>query len=180
MKRLVLVNGVPASGKSTVAGAISAKGSWPLLALDTVKEALFAHLGMGDRDYNRKLGAASYEAMFALVGDFPDGMTIVLDAWFGFQPGQVLASHLVKAGAAQVVQVWCHAPAGVIGQRYQARVGQRSGGHLGLEYVPELMLLAARAVPMPGYPCYSADTSGPFDLDGFIGWFGRQGSGHGG
>ena len=178
MKQLILVNGVPASGKSRVAGTISAQGSWPLLTLDTIKEVLFSHLGIGDRDYNRKLGAASYEAMFALAGDFPD-TTIVMDAWFGFQPEQVLASHLGKAGAASVVQVWCHAAPAVIGERYQARVGQRSGGHLGPEYVPELMALAARAVPMPNYPTYATDTTGQFDLAAFIDWRDRQGSDHG-
>ena len=73
MKRVVLVNGVPASGKSTVARTIAETNSWPLLALDTLKEALFAHLGTGDRDYNRLLGRASYQAVFALIGDFPDG-----------------------------------------------------------------------------------------------------------
>ena len=175
MKQLILVNGVPASGKSRVAGTISAQGSWPLLTLDTIKEVLFSHLGIGDRDYNRKLGAASYEAMFALAGDFPD-TTIVMDAWFGFQPEQVLASHLGKAGAASVVQVWCHAAPEGIGARYRARVGQRSGGHLGLEYVPELMTLAARAVPMPDYPTYTTDTTGLFDLAAFIDWLGQQGS----
>ncbi len=90
MKRVVLVNGVPASGKSTVARAISRAGNWPLLTLDTIKEALFAHLGTGDRDYNRLLGRASYQAMFDLTADFPDGATVVMDAWFGFQPADVL------------------------------------------------------------------------------------------
>jgi len=75
MKRAVLVNGIPASGKSTVARAISKARGWPLLTLDTVKEAFFAHLGTGDRAYNRTLGKGSYQAIFATIGDFPDGMT---------------------------------------------------------------------------------------------------------
>ena len=50
MKSAVLVNGVPASGKSSIARLVSGATGWPLLGLDTIKEALFAHLGMGDRD----------------------------------------------------------------------------------------------------------------------------------
>ena len=133
MKRLILVNGVPASGKSTVAAAMAQAGRWPLIALDTIKEALFAHLGTGDRDYNRMLGRASYQAMFNLAADFPGGMTIVMDAWFGFQPESVLAAHLAGAGSPGAVQVWCHAPAAEIGRRYAARIGERSGGHLGAD-----------------------------------------------
>ena len=170
MKRLILVNGVPASGKSTVARAIANQGAWPLLALDTVKEALFAHLGTGDRDYNRLLGRASYQAMFELAADFPDGVTVVMDAWFGFQPDEALASHVRRVGEPQVLQVWCHAPPAEIGRRYAERVAGRSGGHLGLDYVPELIALAKRAAPLKDYPAYETGTMRPFDIDGFIGW----------
>jgi predicted kinase len=170
MKRLILVNGVPASGKSTVAHVIAEKGTWPLLALDTIKEALFAHLGTGDREYNRILGRASYQAMFALAAEFPDGMTIVMDAWFGFQPEDILKSHLALAGQPSVFQVWCHAPPEIIGERYAARVSGRSGGHLGLDYVPELTALAERAKPLKNYPAYETDTTQAFDIQGFMRW----------
>jgi glucokinase len=172
MKRLILVNGVPASGKSTVAHAIADQGPWPLLALDTIKEALFAHLGTGDREHNRLLGRSSYQAMFELAADFPDGVTVVMDAWFGFQPQEVLASHVQRVGEPQVLQVWCHAPPAEIGARYAARVAGRSGGHLGLDYVPELIGLAARAAPLTAYPTHRTGTTKPFDMAGFMRWLG--------
>ena len=157
MKRAVLVNGVPASGKSTVARLLAEETGWPLLTLDTVKEALFAHLGVGDREYNRRLGRASYQAMFALIGDFPPGATVVVDAWFGFQPREVLQGHLARAGVERVVEVWAHARAETVGARYAARVGARSAGHLGLEYVPELVELARNAQPLGGFPRIDVD-----------------------
>jgi glucokinase len=174
MKRLILVNGVPASGKSTVARAIADEGMWPLIALDTVKEALFAHLGTGDRDFNRLLGRASYQAMFALAADFPDGVTVVIDAWFGFQPEDVLTSHLSLLGAHSVVQVWCHAPPEIIGKRFAERISARSGGHLGLDYVPELIALAARAKPLEKYPTFDNDATRPFKIAGFMSWLGSR------
>jgi glucokinase len=160
VKRVVLVNGVPASGKSTVARALADATGWPLLTLDTVKEALFAHLGTGDREYNRKLGRASYQAMFALIGDFPPDATAIVDAWFGFQPREALDGHLARAGAGQAVEVWVHARPETIGARYAARVGERSAGHLGLEYVPELMALARRARPLGGFARLDVDGEG--------------------
>ncbi len=175
MKRLILVNGVPASGKSTVAAAMAQAGRWPLIALDTIKEALFAHLGTGDRDYNRMLGRASYQAMFNLAADFPGGMTIVMDAWFGCQPESVLAAHLAGAGSPGAVQVWCHAPAAEIGRRYAARIGERSGGHLGADYVPELIVMAARAKPLGQFPTYEQDTTKPFDCSSFLSWMDARG-----
>jgi predicted kinase len=173
MKRVILVNGVPASGKSTVARAVSKAGNWPLLTLDTVKEALFAHLGTGDREYNRLLGRASYQAMFDLAADFPGAMTVVMDAWFGFQPADVLAAHLKRAGAA-ALQIWCHAPPAIIGERYRARAAQRSGGHLGLDYVPELTALAERAAPLAGYPACRIDTTAPVSAERIMAWIEKE------
>jgi glucokinase len=172
MKRAVLVNGIPASGKSTVARAVSAARNWPLLALDTVKEAFFEHLGTGDRDYNRLLGKASYQAIFALAGDFPDDTTIVIDAWFGFQPLDVLQSHIAQAGIGRIAEIWCHAPGNVLGERYQARLGARHAGHLGASYIPELIELAGRAQPLGNYPLFDVDTTRPLDSAAMLKWLG--------
>lgn len=168
------MNGVPASGKSTVSRHISSVLGLPLLALDTVKEALFAELGTGDRLHNRRFGRASYGAIWAVVGEFPMDATVVVDAWFGFQPLSVLQDHLARAEVMRVIEVWCHAPPEVIAQRYAARAGNRHNGHLGLDYVPELRELATRATPLAIGPIMRVDTSVPVawpavlqDLRGF-------------
>lgn len=170
MKFVALVNGVPASGKSTVARELSRRTGWPLYGLDTLKEALFAHLGTGDRAQNRRFGQASYQAIFALIGDCPDGFAAVVDAWFGFQPDDVLRANLARAGVGDVAQIWCAAPPETIGARYLARLGERATGHLGAEYAPELVALAARAKPLEGYPTLSLETSAQPDLAGAATW----------
>ena len=174
MKRAVLVNGIPASGKSTVARAISVAKNWPLLTLDTIKEALFANLGTGDRDYNRLLGKASYQAMFSLIGDFSDHTTVVIDAWFGFQPVEILQTHVAHAGLDQLVEVWCHAPGEVLGERYSIRLDQRHAGHLGAAYIPELIELASRAKPLGSYPQLDVDTTQPLDAASLMNWLNRN------
>ena len=157
----ILVNGVPASGKSTVSRRIAAELALPLLALDTVKEALFAELGTGDRLHNRQFGRASFGAIWALVGEFPPDSAVVVDAWFGFQPIELLQSHLGRAGVTRTVEVWCTAPPDVIAQRYADRARQRHAGHLGPDYVPELRALAASARPLGIGPVIRVDTSLP-------------------
>ena len=164
MRRAVFVNGVPASGKSTVARAISEASGWPLLTLDTIKEAFFNVLGTGDRDYNRRLGKASYEAIFALVSDFPSDAVVVVDAWFGFQPLELLQQHIQRAELRHVAEVWCHAPPDVVARRYLSRVGSRPAGHLGAEYAPELAVLAARAQPTGLFPAIPMETTHPLEL----------------
>lgn len=165
MRQAILVNGVPASGKSTVARALAQRLDCPLLALDTVKEALFGQLGIGDREYNRKMGRASYAAIWALVSEFPRDCVVVVDAWFGFQPVEVLGGHLHHADIGGVVEVWCHAPPDDIARRYAERCLTRSAGHLGLDYVPELRELAGKAAPLRLGALIDADTSRRIDLD---------------
>jgi glucokinase len=174
MKKLVLVNGVPASGKSTVARAVSQAMCWPLLTLDTVKEAFFSHLGTGDRDYNRMLGKASYQAMFALIADWPADSVVCIDAWFGFQPVNILHQHLTGVGPCVVTEIWCHAPPELIGDRYRARLLERHGGHLGLDYVPELIELAAKAKPLGLFPLLNIDTTQKLDVEEIGMWLAKH------
>ncbi len=157
-----------------MARAISDATGWPLLTLDTVKESFFAHLGTGDRDYNRLLGKASYQAMFSLIADWPDDSAAVIDAWFGFQPFDVLQNHLARIGDCNVMEVWCHAPPQVIGDRYRARLDQRHSGHLGADYVPELIALATAAKPLGQWPLLILDTSQPLDNDALKAWIAAQ------
>ncbi len=170
MKKIVLVNGVPASGKSSVARVLADARSWPILALDTIKEPFFDHLGIGDREFNRKLGRASYKAMFSIVRDAPDGMTFILDAWFGFQTREVLENHLVHAGVGTTAEVWCHAPPQVLVERYRERLHRRHAGHPGEAFLPELEALARRAEPVRRAAIFDVDTTQPLDRERLLDW----------
>ena len=170
MKSAILVNGIPASGKSTVARGIAQRLNCPLMTLDTVKDPLFEHFGIGDREHNRKLGRASYAIIFNAIGDWPEGTRVVIDAWFGFQPLDVLDRHLATAGLGRTAEVWCHAPADVLAERYRSRLGMRSAGHPGEAYIPELVALAARAAPTGRAPAFDVDTTRPPPWDELMAW----------
>jgi glucokinase len=172
-KRVVMVNGVPASGKSTVARALSAATGWPILSLDTIKNPFLVTLPPGDRLFNRTLGRASYAAIFDIIAQAPASSTFVVDAWFGFQPLEVLQDGLARAGVSALAEVWCHADPQVIGARYAARLDQRPAGHPGAEYVAELIALAARAAPTGLAPCHSVDTTGMPDASALTAWLAR-------
>ncbi|TGQ70903.1 MAG: ROK family protein [Mesorhizobium sp.] len=169
-KRAVLVNGIPASGKSTVSRGIADRMGWPLLTLDTVKNPFLEVLGGADREFNRTLGRASYKAIWSLVGEAPVGSTFVVDAWFGFQPRKVLEDHLRNAGVEQTAEIWCHAPGAVLAERYGARLDQRLAGHPGAAYIPELIELAKRAEPLRRGPLFDVDTTKPIDFGAITRW----------
>ncbi len=169
-KRAVLVNGVPASGKSAVALALSRAMGWPVLTLDTIKNPFLAILPPGDRLFNRTLGRASYAAIFDLIADAPQNSTFIIDAWFGFQPLDALTDHIARAGLTDLAEVWCHAPPETVGARYAARLGARPAGHPGADYVPELIELAGRAAPTGLAPRFDVETIAPLDLAALTSW----------
>ena len=169
-KRVILVNGVPASGKSVVADAVSVATGWPILRLDTIKDPFLRELAPVDRNFNRRLGRASYASIFNILADAPGNTTTIVDAWFGFQPAETLTRGLTRAGVSDVFEIWCHAPPDVIGDRYAARIDDRPAGHPGAEYVSELITLAARAQPMSIGPVHAVDTTTALDLPALLDW----------
>lgn len=166
MTRAILVNGVPAAGKSTIAAALGSRLEVPVLELDAVKEVLFDVLGHrdGDRDWNRALGRASIGSIWALLASFPADSTVVVEAWFRLPPHDSVLAGLERAGIDRWVEVWCHADPEVLVARYTART--RHPGHpSGEDYVDELRHLAAVAQPIGLGPCLSVDTSDTATVD---------------
>ncbi|MDB5523748.1 MAG: glucokinase [Rhizobium sp.] len=172
-KRVLMVNGIPASGKSRLSHAVSERTGLPILALDTVKNPFLEHLEGVDRLFNRTLGKASYQAIFSVIGDAPDGSAFIVDAWFGFQPLELLRDHIAAAGVTDVAEIWCHAPANVLAERYAARLDQRLPGHPGASYIPELVELAGRASPTRLGPVYDVDSTKPPADDAVAEWVKR-------
>jgi glucokinase len=176
MTRAVLVNGVPASGKTTIARAVGARLEVPVLELDVVKEVLFEELGHRDADrvWGRTLGTASIGVIWALLAGFPPGSTVVVEAWFRLPPYDAVLRGLERAGVDGWVEVWCHADTDVLAARYAARA--RHPGHPAPEaYIGELRHLASIAHPMRLAPCLEVDTTDVtrLDLDGIVHWIGE-------
>ncbi|HEY5204061.1 MAG TPA: ROK family protein [Roseiarcus sp.] len=169
-KRLLMVNGVPASGKSSLAHGISQRTGWLVLGLDTVKTPFLELVEGVDRVFNRTLGRASYKSIFSIIQEAPEGATFIVDAWFGFQPVSVLQQHISMAGITNVAELWCHAAPEIVAQRYSERAEDRVVGHPGVSYVPELIELVKRAEPSRLGPVLDVDTTAPQEIDLIAGW----------
>jgi hypothetical protein len=132
----------------------------PLLAKDTIKEALFDALGPGDRDWSRRLGAASMEVLFALAADVP---AAVLESFWR----RPFAVERLAALERPVVEVHCACPPRVALGRYRERV--RHPGHDGVTD-EEVAGWAADAAPLALGRVLEVDTTRPVDVGAVAAW----------
>ncbi len=171
MKNVILVNGIPASGKSSIARLIADHFNYPILSLDSIKEPFMMQFAdIIDRPFNRKLGNAAYQAMFQIVNESPNDSMFVLDAWFGFKDRQVLINYLDDCGIIKPLEVWNQISPSNVAERYRSRCGQRIKGHPGEEYIPELMELANRAEPMNIGEVFRIEQDSNIDINPLINW----------
>jgi predicted kinase len=127
---LILVNGLPCSGKSTLARRVASHFHLPLYEKDQVKERLFDTLGWSDLAWSRKLSQASKAVLFYLLEcAVSAGQSLILECNFNSQEdSQPLRARLEGKGY-QVIQVVCQAPGEVLVERFKRRTGQRHPGH---------------------------------------------------
>jgi predicted kinase len=159
---VVVVTGPPAAGKTTIARELATRLRLPLIAKDTIKEALFDGLGAGDLAWSQRLGAATFGVMLALAEESLEaGGSLVLEANFSRGSESRLA-----ALPARFVQVHCSAPLELLLARYGSR--ERHPGHVDSERIDALReaVRSGRYEPLdlPG-DLIRVDTSGPVDVD---------------
>ena len=164
-RKAIIVNGPPASGKSTIAREMARSFNLPILARDTIQEVLYDVIGTGDREYNRMLGRAGMAVIWAVINNFPLDASVIIDTWCRYPPYDWVAQGLASAGIYQFVEIWCHAPGEILASRYLSRVGVRHPGHPGKEFAVELIEIAKNAEPMGIGELFLVDTSSPEAVD---------------
>lgn len=168
----MVVSGPPASGKTTLAVPLARALTLPLVAKDTVKEALMDVLGAADMDRSRKLGQATFAVILALArSHLETGAGLVLEANFARGASEAQLRPLVAGSRAVVVHCW--APAELLVARYRDRAGHRHPGHQDLPRLERgLPWLEPPATEPPdlGVPCLRVDTSEPWDVATVAAW----------
>src|SRR5215472_16081535 len=121
----VVVSGPAASGKTTQARALAAALGLPLIAKDTIKEALMTVLPVPDVATSRTIGTASVAALLAVAAQAPGA--VLESVW---HRSRSLPDLSTLPG--NIVEVFCRCDRAVAAQRYARRAGH-AAGHLDAE-----------------------------------------------
>lgn len=160
----VVVSGPPASGKSTLAPAIAAELTLPLIAKDRIKDALMSVLPVPDVEASQQIGRAAVAAMLAVAADAPWGA--VLESNFY----RSLAGAELRRLPGSVVEVFCRCDRALAASRYRARAGSRPAGHFdGVRTDDELWNPEVAEPVAGGWPVVEVATNEPVDLAAVVG-----------
>ena len=161
---LILVNGLPGSGKSLLSRQLSIALSVPVVSKDVLKEAM-ADIAMG-RLSSTRLGQIASETMWELSAEISG--TVIVDSWF-FGPRDLDFARrgVARSGRPHVIEVWCDVSPQLAWSRYDARI--RHEIHpMGEEARVPWKDWAESAAPLSLGTTFRVDTAAPVDLTSLV------------
>ena len=166
--RLVVVGGLPGSGKSTVAAAVADALGAVLLSSDQVRKQQAgldvnspSPAGYRQGLYDTGTTEATYHRLFEWAGrSLAGGVSVVLDATFHDPANRERARRTAEAAVADLDEVRCVAPVELIARR----IRERSEGPAGPSDASVAVARAMRDGEAPWPSALEADTSRPVDV----------------
>ena len=137
---LIIVTGMPASGKTTLARGISKELSLPLIEKDSIKEKLFDSLGWSDREWSKKVSFATYDLMYYFMEQLlANNQSLVVESNFKPEFANKEIQKLSELYNFKVTQIVCSADRKVLYDRFlrRARSGNRHPGHVDAQNAEE-------------------------------------------
>lgn len=161
---LVLVNGFPATGKTTFARMLSDASGLPLFCKDDFKEQLFNTFNVTTREEGKVVGRTAY-ALLDHVARMLLGkrLSLILEANFEADVSGPWIAELQEGFSARAVQVYLKAEPGVVLQRYRER--DRHPGHMddiAASELEEMLRFPLEPLEIDG-PTFELDTTSPDD-----------------
>lgn len=169
---VVLVNGLPGSGKTTLAWELAGCLNLPLISKDVIKEANADVLGtesagLSQRQWNHAIGAAASETMWALLACSPAGA--VLESFWPMDSREFVVRGLSRAGDPLAIEIWCEVPFETAKSRYEERHPRHAiHGHLPTEQ--EWEDWRTRSKPLKVGPVLHVDTTHKVDIQAALDW----------
>ncbi|HSX18612.1 MAG TPA: ATP-binding protein [Candidatus Saccharimonadales bacterium] len=129
---LIIITGPPGSGKTTLAQNLSERINLPYISKDALKELMFNTLGWSDREWSKKVGAASHEILFRMAESMLSTRTsVILESNFRQEQHSDRFQKMQERYGFRALQILCTTDGQVLAERFKQRVesGERHPGH---------------------------------------------------
>lgn len=139
---LIIVNGHPASGKTTLAKKIAKDLQFPVFHRDELKENLFDQIGWEDSELKQKLAITSYKLLYQILQQFTSSnQSLIIESNFSDKFDSPVFQKILKNNKFRVIQIHCSAKANTLFERFKKRASKnRHAGHSDLERLDEFKL----------------------------------------
>lgn len=126
MKKLLLITGDIAAGKTTFSNKLSDRYNAVVFQKDTVKEILGDHIGFQNRAENKKLSVATMNILYHIFSNVAKtGSPIILESNF-HEAEQVRLHSIAEENGYQVLTLVLRGDADVLYQRYLHRMNEEN------------------------------------------------------
>src|SRR5436305_7080023 len=138
---LIIVNGLPGTGKTTLARRLAADVRLPVFSRDGMYETLYDALECDINGLPPLIGSASFTLLYYVASSLlAAGQSLIVEGFFGrsaLRSAEFL--HLQHAYDFEPFQILCNADGAVLLERFLARVGagERHTGHPDLEWLEQ-------------------------------------------
>jgi predicted kinase len=152
-RRVVIINGLPGTGKTTLGRAISDHFGWPFISKDVFKEVMFDTLGWSDKKWSLKVSAATHRVMDYVIGELLRAQnSLVVESNFKADVDAPRFERLRIDYGVNLIQILCWAEGDVLFERYKARLeSSRHPGHAEADSLDlaRASLARGKAEPLP-------------------------------
>ncbi len=172
--RLLVVSGLPAAGKTTLATALSVQLGWPLVTKDDYKMIL---LDAAAPEHREQEAATNGPLSFALMWHVANvilraNVSVVLETHFYRPQSELRILELTGQHGAKLAQIFCEAPLNELSERHARRVA--SGKRPGIDRPFEFSSLPPTAnwepLDLGAAPLLRLDTTKPATVERALSW----------
>lgn len=150
---LIVITGLPCTGKTTLANKIAEELKLPLISKDEIKEKLFEELGYKDIEQSERISKMTYTTLFEMVeSNLKANISTIVESNFSAQLSNDIFLDLKNRYDFSPIQIRCITDGNILVERFKQRAntGERHPGHFDSVLTKELepYLLKGKITPL--------------------------------
>lgn len=137
---IVIITGLPCTGKTILAKKIESTFNIKLLTKDDFKEILFEKFGCNNREWSKKIGATSYDILYLLAEKLMKTKdSFIIESNFHPVYSSEILNILINKYDYYAIQIRCFTEGNLLFERFKIRANSsnRHPGHLDKESINE-------------------------------------------